>query len=144
MYTMLTGTPHPTPKVDQTRAKPDDPPHIGSIHARTRGWRDGLPPFVTLPTLFQAPPVDGIWPGQSAAFLGRRYDPLVNKESAAFRLPDVELSKRACRWSPFTGLTRRRRAKGAASTIRTVSSTGICASGCCRRPTARCRPCLLI
>jgi hypothetical protein len=94
VYTMLTGTLHPTPKVDQTRATPADAPHLGSIVARHRGWEDGQPPFVTLPMLFRAPPVDGIWPGQTAGFLGRNYDPLVvlgDKQSTRFTLPEVEL-----------------------------------------------------
>ncbi len=94
VYTMLTGTVHRTPKVDQTQALPNDHPHLGSIYARSQGWRDGVPPFVALPTLFRAPPVTGIWPGQNAGFLGRRYDPLVvqgDKQTAAFTMPAIEL-----------------------------------------------------
>jgi hypothetical protein len=44
--------------------------------------------------LFEAPPVDGIWAGQNAGFLGRRYDPLVitgDKLTAHFRTPAIEL-----------------------------------------------------
>ncbi|MEZ6072845.1 MAG: DUF1501 domain-containing protein [Pirellulales bacterium] len=95
VYTMLTGTVHATPKVDQTRALPEDRPHLGSIVARWRGdGRDELPPFVTLPTLFEAPPVEGIWAGQNAGFLGRRYDPFVirgDKATAEFVAPALEL-----------------------------------------------------
>ena len=94
VYTMLTGTFHATPKVDQTQTRPTDHPHLGSVYARWRGWRDGTPPFVSLPTLFRAPPVDGIWPGQTAGFLGRRFDPLVidgEKRTARFCAPDLEL-----------------------------------------------------
>ncbi len=90
--TMLTGVQHATPNVDQTRALPDDPPHLGSIFSSWRGWKNHLPPFVSLPTLFQAPPVTGIWPGQNAGFLGRRHDPLVirgDKQTARFDLQDV-------------------------------------------------------
>src|SRR5215472_17469717 len=74
VYTMLTGTRHPTPKMDQTRARPDDHPHLGSIFGSHRGWKDGIPPFVTLPMLFTGLPVDGVWAGQNAGFLGRRHD----------------------------------------------------------------------
>jgi hypothetical protein len=94
VYTMLTGSSHPTPNVDQTRIRSEDHPHLGAILARQRGWVGKLPPFVSLPTLFQAPPVDGIWPGQTAGFLGPRFDPLVvhgDKESARFDLPALEL-----------------------------------------------------
>src|SRR5579883_667634 len=94
MYTMLTGTYHATPKVDQTHIRPTDHPHLGAIYARWRGWRGGIPPFVALPTLFRAPPVDGIWPGQTAGFLGRRFDPLVlegEKQTARFRSPESDL-----------------------------------------------------
>ncbi|MGD9857837.1 MAG: DUF1501 domain-containing protein [Planctomycetaceae bacterium] len=96
VYTMLTGVVHQTPSVDQTESLPTDRPHLGSIVAKWRGWRDGLPPFVTLPTLFRAPPVTGIWAGQNAGFLGRRYDPLVvegNKQSASFALPSIEIPR---------------------------------------------------
>jgi hypothetical protein len=94
VYTMLTGTPHPTPQVDQTRITPQDHPHLGSIVSRFMGWRDRLPPFACLPSLFEAPPVEGIWPGQNAGFLGPRYDPLVirgDKLSAQYRFPSAEL-----------------------------------------------------
>lgn len=94
LYTMLTGTHHVTPTVDQLRATPQDHPHLGSIVAKYLGWRDRLPPFVCLPSLFQAPPVDGIWPGQNAGFLGQRYDPLViqgEKLSARYALKSLEL-----------------------------------------------------
>jgi hypothetical protein len=94
VYTMLTGTRHPTPKMDQTRARPDDHPHLGSIFGSHRGWKDGIPPFVTLPMLFTGLPVDGVWAGQTAGFLGRRHDPLIvpgEKETARFSLPAVQL-----------------------------------------------------
>lgn len=95
VYTMLTGTIHSTPTVDQTRALPEDHPHLGSILAKWRGADGRLPPFVTLPRLFEAPPVDGIWPGQNAGFLGRRYDPFIvegNKATADFTAPGLALS----------------------------------------------------
>lgn len=94
VYTMLTGSYHATPKVDQTRITPQDHPHLGSIVSHYHGWRERVPPFVALPMLFRAPPVEGIWPGQNAGFLGRQHDPLVvagDKATACFRLPEVEL-----------------------------------------------------
>jgi hypothetical protein len=94
MYTMLTGTLHQTPKLDQTRVRPDDHPHLGSAVATALGSRHGVPPFVCLPTLFRAPPVDGVWPGQTAGFLGRRRDPFVvegDKRSARFEQAEVRL-----------------------------------------------------
>ena len=97
VYTMLTGTFHPTPMVDQTQIRPTDHPHLGSVYARWRGWRDGTPPFVTLPTLFRALPVDGIWPGQTAGFLGRRFDPFViegEKTTARFSRPGIRAARR--------------------------------------------------
>ncbi len=94
VYTMLTGTIHSTPIVDQTRALPTDHPHLGSIVAKFRGADRGLPAFVTMPRLFEAPPVDGIWPGQNAGFLGRQFDPFVaqgNKQTAEFSAPALAL-----------------------------------------------------
>jgi hypothetical protein len=95
VYTMLTGSLHATPQVDQTRATPGDHPHLGCITARGRASVSALPPFVSLPTLFQAPPVEGIWPGQNAGFLGPRFDPFVvagEKQTAKFSAPAVELA----------------------------------------------------
>ncbi|MCA9094803.1 MAG: DUF1501 domain-containing protein [Planctomycetaceae bacterium] len=93
VYTMLTGTYHRTPKVDQTVSLPEDHPHLGSVVSHHHGWTAGSPPFITLPTLFRAPPVEGVWPGQTAGFLGRRFDPFViegEKQTAKFRFTDVE------------------------------------------------------
>lgn len=94
VYTMLTGTHHPTPSVDQLRVTPRDHPHLGSVVASHLAGHERLPPFACLPSLFLAPPVEGIWPGQTAGFLGRRFDPLVipgDKTTAKFRLPEIEL-----------------------------------------------------
>jgi hypothetical protein len=95
VYTMLTGSLHATPQVDQTRTTAADHPHLGCITARGRAPLSSLPPFVSLPTLFQAPPVEGIWPGQNAGFLGCRFDPFVvsgDKLTAQFSAPAVELA----------------------------------------------------
>ena len=77
VYTMLTGTYHRTPKVDQTVSLPSDHPHLGSVVSYHYGSRLKMPAFACLPTLFRAPPVEGVWPGQTAGFLGRRFDPFV-------------------------------------------------------------------
>jgi len=93
VYTMLTGTYHRTPTVDQTRIEPQDHPHLGAVYA-SQSLKTAAPPFVCLPTLFRAPPVEGIWPGQTAGFLGRKYDPFViegEKKSARFSVPEIEL-----------------------------------------------------
>ncbi|MEX2285856.1 MAG: DUF1501 domain-containing protein [Planctomycetaceae bacterium] len=118
MCTMLTGTYHPRPNVAQTEASPHDHPNLGAIYAklcdvRRQGettnastlprplpGREGssqtsnhLPPFVSLPTLFQ-PPGNGVWPGQDGGFLGKRFAPFVisgEKKTAHFTLPEIEL-----------------------------------------------------
>jgi len=94
VYTMLTGTYHRTPTVDQIRIEPQDHPHLGAVYAASQNSVSAAPPFVCLPTLFRAPPVEGIWPGQTAGFLGRKYDPFViegEKTSAHFSVPEIEL-----------------------------------------------------
>ncbi|MBI3866793.1 MAG: DUF1501 domain-containing protein [Planctomycetia bacterium] len=94
VYTMLTGTYHRTPKVDQTAALPGDHPHLGSVAAFLMARQRSAPPFVCLPTLFRAPPVEGVWPGQTAGFLGRRFDPFViegQKLTAEFQFSEVEI-----------------------------------------------------
>jgi hypothetical protein len=94
VYTMLTGTEHKTPKVDQTVISPDDHPHLGAIVGSQLGWRNGTPPFFCLPSLFKAPPVEGIWPGQTAGFLGRKFDPFVidgEKQTARYRFSEGDV-----------------------------------------------------
>ena len=53
MCTMLTGTYHPRPKIAQIAATQADHPHLGAIYAKSQTHSEHLPPFVTLPTLFQ-------------------------------------------------------------------------------------------
>ncbi len=104
--TMLSGTYHPRPGVVQPQALPSDHPHIGAIYASQRGWKNRMPPFVCLPTLFQ-PPGNGIWPGQRGGFLGQKFDPMVvrgDKQTVEFRLPGVELAPD----SPLERLSKRR------------------------------------
>lgn len=94
VYTMLTGIHHSTPTVDQLRATGNDHPHLGSIISHYRGTNRELPPFFSLPSLFQAPPVSGIWPGQNAGFLGANFDPFVitgDTKTARFQAPAISI-----------------------------------------------------
>ena len=52
----------------------DEHPHVGSVVARVRGARNGLPPFVVVPGPIGNTGV-GITHGQSAGRLGPSYDP---------------------------------------------------------------------
>ena len=52
----------------------EEHPHIGSVVARLKGARNGLPPFVVLPGPIASTGVD-IPHGQSAGWLGSAFDP---------------------------------------------------------------------
>jgi Protein of unknown function (DUF1501) len=97
-YTMLTGVYHPNPNEPTgvlVKPEPNDHPHVGSLVARARGPRQGLPPFVALPEVVKDANVNEV-PGQRAGFLGRRYDPLLiepNADRTRLRLPDVLLPR---------------------------------------------------
>jgi uncharacterized protein (DUF1501 family) len=71
-YEALTGHP-PTRDAVALTATPSDHPNLGSVVARLSPGRADLPRFVTLPQLIAD--VGNLTPGQSAGFLGRRYDP---------------------------------------------------------------------
>jgi hypothetical protein len=95
-YTMLTGVYHPNPNEPTgvlVKPEPNDHPHFGSLVARSRGIRNGLPPFVAVPEVIKDAAVNEV-PGQRAGFLGRRYDPLLiepDAERMKLRPPDVFL-----------------------------------------------------
>ena len=95
-YTMLTGVYHPTPNLSTAALiapKPNDHPHFGSIVAKMRGWRSGLPPFVSIPEVIKDAGTNE-FPGQRAGFLGDRYSPFLvaaNDQSKRLRLPDIYL-----------------------------------------------------
>jgi hypothetical protein len=72
-YEALTGHP-PSRDVVALTATAADHPNLGSVVARFAGATD-MPPFVSLPQ--RIADVGNLTPGQSAGFLGRRYDPLV-------------------------------------------------------------------
>lgn len=75
LYTMATGTPFPRPAAAPQSASSEDHPHLGSIYAKRFGWREGLPPFVSMPGIISGSGA-GRWPGQGAGFLGAGYDPV--------------------------------------------------------------------
>jgi hypothetical protein len=88
-YTMLTGTYHPTPG-SLNGPRPDDHPHIGSIVAQERGFRE-LPPFISLPETIKDAGVNEV-PGQRAGFLPGLHDPFgvqANEDRTALRPPSI-------------------------------------------------------
>jgi hypothetical protein len=96
-YTMLTGVCHPqanTPAgAKGIRPSTTDHPHLGSVLARVRAARNGVPPFASLPEVIKDAGVNE-FPGQGAGFLGRQYDPFrVEAEAgkSGFRVPDIVL-----------------------------------------------------
>lgn len=94
-YTMLTGVYYPRPATSAKMIKPapDDHPHLGSILAKVRPARQGLPPFVALPESIRDAGVND-FPGLDGGFLGKQYAPfLVQADTArgVFPLPDIFL-----------------------------------------------------
>jgi uncharacterized protein (DUF1501 family) len=90
-YEALTGYPPSRDAVALT-ATPGDHPNLGSIVARMAPPRSDLPGFVTLPQLISD--VGNLTPGQSAGFLGRRFDPLAithDPNLPDFRTDDLTL-----------------------------------------------------
>ncbi|RMG32365.1 MAG: DUF1501 domain-containing protein [Planctomycetota bacterium] len=74
----LTGHLAPVPKSDAVPPSDRDTPHLGSVTARWRPARGGLPAFVTMPWLAYHPAAPGgKAPGQNGGWLGHRYDPLL-------------------------------------------------------------------
>ncbi|MGH7199945.1 MAG: DUF1501 domain-containing protein [Planctomycetaceae bacterium] len=74
----LTGQKAPVFPSDAVPPSDRDSPHLGSILARARGGRNGLPPFVTMPWLAYHPAAPGgRAPGQHGGWLGHKYDPLL-------------------------------------------------------------------
>src|SRR3954463_11788257 len=92
-YTMLTGVPHPKANVESAGMAapgPGDHPHLGSLlsFARPPG---PVPTFAALPEVIKDAAVNE-FPGQTAGFLGRRFDPFrieANPERTRFLTPDV-------------------------------------------------------
>lgn len=77
-HVILTG--HLAPKINSDADPPSDrdTPHIGSTLSRVRPAQGTLPSFVTVPWQTSHPAAPGGQaPGQTAGWLGKRYDPLV-------------------------------------------------------------------
>jgi hypothetical protein len=95
-YTMLTGVPHPmanTPTARNIRTTPNDHPHFGSLVARFRPAPGGVPTFAALPEFIRDDAIND-YPGQTAGFLGRAYDPFAveaNPARSGFRPPEIAL-----------------------------------------------------
>jgi hypothetical protein len=96
-YTMLTGVSHPqaNTSVGATGVRPstNDHPHLGSLLAKTRPARHGVPTFASLPEVIKDAGVNE-FPGQGAGFLGRQFDPFRVEAGAGksgFQVPDIVL-----------------------------------------------------
>jgi hypothetical protein len=92
-YTMLTGVRHPQANAQSATMifpSPGDHPHLGSIVAKVR--RTGTaPPFVAIPEVIKDAAVN-TFPGQTAGFLGRTFDPILIEATAdhsAFKRPEL-------------------------------------------------------
>jgi hypothetical protein len=106
-YWMLTGHEHPNNSVEVAgEFSPNDWPCFGAMVKQLRPARGGLPASVTLPEPIMNNP--GIlWPGQSAGFLGRQWDPWLlacDPSAKDFTLPLLSLPVDA----PLTRLDERR------------------------------------
>jgi hypothetical protein len=95
-YTMLTGVVHATPNsgtARNIRPNPNDHPHVGSLLARVRAGQSPVPVFAALPEVIKDDRIN-IYPGQTAGFLGARYDPFLIQGDAglgSFLTPEIEL-----------------------------------------------------
>lgn len=96
-YTMLTGAYHPLANTPggATNVRPtgNDNPHFGSLVAMARSPRAGVPVFAALPEVIKDAAVNE-FPGQSAGFLGCRFDPFrieTDPATSAFRPPEIVL-----------------------------------------------------
>lgn len=94
-YTLLTGVPHPAPNnpmgAKTVGPAPEDHPHVGSILASAHEPPAGLPVFASLPEVIKDAAINE-FPGQTAGFLGRRFDPLRIEYDAnigRLQLPDL-------------------------------------------------------
>ena len=95
-YTMLTGAYHPqanAPTAKDIRPSPDDHPHVGSVLAKFRPSRGGVPTFAALPEIIKDAGVN-IFPGQDGGFLGNRFGPFAiqgDPRSGSFQIPNIAL-----------------------------------------------------
>jgi Protein of unknown function (DUF1501) len=88
----LTGTPPTITNQELTTANRSDAPSVGSILAKFRPARSGMPPYVQLPlALIDNGAFSG---GQTAGFLGAAFDPLVvarDPNLTGFEVPSAQL-----------------------------------------------------
>jgi hypothetical protein len=95
-YTMLTGVYHPQANARSAtdiRPGPNDHPHVGSLLAKVRPAREGLPAFASLPEVIRDAGVNE-FPGQDAGFLGKQFAPFrieADNARASFPPPDIAL-----------------------------------------------------
>jgi hypothetical protein len=95
-YAMLTGMAHlkaNAKSAQDIQPTPNDHPHLGSLLAKVRPSRDGVPMFASLPEIIKDAGVNE-FPGQGAGFLGAAYEPFRIQRSAAaggLQLPDIFL-----------------------------------------------------
>ncbi len=94
-YWMLTGIPHqPLNFESAAPGAPNDWPSLGAVIKRLRGGTGHLPAAITLPERIINNP-NNPWPGQTAGFLGRRYDPWLltcDPSAADFQVPELSLA----------------------------------------------------
>lgn len=93
-YQMMTGVPHQPLSQENAVAKaPNFAPHMGAIVRALRPDDDRLPSAICLPRRI-ANVGEIVWPGQTAGFLGRRYDPWIipcDPSAEANPVPDLAL-----------------------------------------------------
>src|SRR5262249_26284718 len=96
-YTMLTGVCHPQANTSAgakgVRPSTTDHPHLGSVLAKVRAARNGVPTFASLPEVIKDAGVNDSR-GQGAGFRGRQSDPFrVEAEAgkSGFRVPEIVL-----------------------------------------------------
>ncbi len=95
-YTMLTGVTHPQANgrsAKDIHPDPNDHPHLGSLLAKVRPSRQGLPTFASLPEIIRDAGINE-FPGQGAGFLGKQYEPFriqADTARAVFPPPDIVL-----------------------------------------------------
>jgi len=95
-HTTLTGHLAPVVKSDAEPPSDRDTPHVGSVVARLKSAGETVPPFVTLPWMaFHPAAPGGRAPGQTAGWLGARYDPLLiqgDPNAADWRVAELSLA----------------------------------------------------
>jgi hypothetical protein len=93
-YWMLTGTPHQPLQAENAKpGAPNDWPCFGAVVKKLRGNKGSLPAAITIPEhIWNTGKLD--WPGQTAGFLGRAYDPWLltcDPNAADFQVPGLAM-----------------------------------------------------